>query len=57
MRRPRLKFGTLEVRSLLTRSGDKDILNSLEALMLAVADELRRCCVPKTVKRRGGVAR
>jgi hypothetical protein len=57
MRRPRLKLGTLEVRSLLTRSGDKDILNSLEALMLAVADELRRCCVPKTVKRRGGVAR
>jgi hypothetical protein len=59
MRRQTRKFELSRYEALLMQQGDEDVLNSLEALMLAVADEMRRraAAQPRPVKRGGGTER
>ena len=42
MRRQNRKFELARYEALLMQQGDEDVLSTLEALMLAVADEMRR---------------
>jgi hypothetical protein len=59
MLRKTRKFELSRYEALLMQQGDDDVISSLEALMLAVADEMRRRAATerRAVKRRGGVAR
>jgi hypothetical protein len=58
MRRQARKFELSKYEALLMQQGDEDVMSSLEALMLAVADEMRRrtAAERRPVKRRGGIA-
>jgi hypothetical protein len=49
MRRQNRKFELSKYEALLMEQGDEDVISSLEALMLAVADEMRR----RTAAQRG----
>jgi hypothetical protein len=57
MRRQFRKFELSRYEALLMQQGDEDVMSSLEALMLAVADEMRRrtAAERRPVKRRGGI--
>jgi hypothetical protein len=59
MRRPTRKFELSRYEALLMQRGEDDVLASLEALMLAVADEMRRraASARPPVKRRKAAAR
>jgi hypothetical protein len=58
MRRQARKFELSKYEALLMQQGDEDVMSSLEALMLAVADEMRRrtAAERRPVKRRRGIA-
>ena len=57
MRRQTRKFEMARYEALLMQQGDEDVIGSLEALMLAVADEMRRRAAAerRPVKRRGDI--
>jgi hypothetical protein len=59
MRRKTRKSELSRYEALLMQQGDEDVISSLEALMLAVADEMRRRAATerRPVKRRGAIAR
>jgi hypothetical protein len=56
MRRQNRKFELAKYEALLMQQGDEDVLSTLEALMLAVADEMRRRAAAerRPVKRQEG---
>jgi hypothetical protein len=54
MRKQTRKTELARYEALLMRHGDEDVMGSLEALMLAVADEMRRRAAAQRRQRRGG---